>query len=228
MNAAQALYQQALNGPRPQERAQADASMHAAQQQALAAQHQVQAAQQQAQAARQQMLAANAALELAIAGPTQHALASALGKVEQARGQLQSSVATDKQTQIFAPTDGRVTLRNLEPGNLETPGLPIIRLAELRTVWIRVYVPEEQIGLIKVGQRADVTTDAYTRHHYTGRVIEIAQQPEFTPKNVQTEEERVKLVFGVKVEVDNPEKELKQGMPGDATIFCKIIMHSIS
>ena len=214
VNAAQALYQQALNGPRPQERAQADATMQAAQ-------HQAQAAQTTAQAAMQQMQAAKAALELGIAGPTGHALAAAQGRVEQAQGQLQTSTATDKQTQIFAPTDGRVTLRNLEPGDLETPGLPIIRLAELRTVWIRVYVPEEQLGLIQVGQHADVTTDAFTRHHYTGRVIEISQQPEFTPKNVQTQEERVKLVYGVKVEVDNPEKELKQGMPGDATIYVR-------
>lgn len=204
---AQARLQQAENGARPQEKEQADAAM-------LAARGQMQAAQQQVQAAK-------AALDLGIAGATKHALDSAKGKVVQAQGALATAAATHQQAQIFAPTDGRVTLRNVEPGDLVTPGLPIVRLAELKTVWIRVYVPEEQIGLIKVGQRADIRTDAYTNKHYTGRVIEISQVPEFTPKNVQTEEERVKLVFGVKIEIENPAFELKQGMPGDATISVK-------
>ncbi|OPZ86699.1 MAG: putative multidrug resistance protein EmrK [bacterium ADurb.Bin429] len=109
-------------------------------------------------------------------------------------------------------------LRNVEPGELVTPGQPIVRVAELRQVWLRVYVPEPQMGRIKLGQRAEITTDTYPTKRYAGTVIEIAQQPEFTPKNVQTKGERVKLVFGVKIAIENPEQELKPGMPADAVI----------
>jgi HlyD family secretion protein len=71
---------------------------------------------------------------------------------------------------------------------------------------------------VKLGQQADVISDTYPDRRYSGRVVEIAEQPEFTPKNVQTREERVKLVFGVKIEVANPNRELKPGMPADAVI----------
>ncbi|HEX2950817.1 MAG TPA: efflux RND transporter periplasmic adaptor subunit, partial [Armatimonadota bacterium] len=148
-------------------------------------------------------------------------LDAAKAKVNQARGSLQTADASERQTIITAPTDGRVTLRNVEPGEMVTPGLPIVRVAQLRRVWIRVYVPEETIGRIKVGERASVTTDAFPQHRFTGKVIEVAQEPEFTPKNVQTKEERVKLVYGIKIEVENPDNLLKPGMPGDAVIFVK-------
>jgi HlyD family secretion protein len=100
-----------------------------------------------------------------------------------------------------------------------TPGMPILRLSRLNTVWLRVYVPEQLVEKVKIGQRARVATDAGAT--YQGTVVEIAEEPEFTPKNVQTKEERVKLVFGVKIEVDNPEGTLKPGMPADAVIDVK-------
>jgi hypothetical protein len=98
------------------------------------------------------------------------------------------------------------------------PGTPIVRLAALERVWLRVYVSETELGRIKLGQRAGVTVDTYPGRIYRGRVIEIAQQAEFTPKTVQTKQEREKLVFGVKVEVENPEHDLKPGMPADGVI----------
>jgi HlyD family secretion protein len=138
--------------------------------------------------------------------------------VEQARGALQTIQASLKQTVIHSPSDGRVTLRNAEPGELVTPGMPIVRIADLRRVWLRVYVPAPQVGLLKLGQSAEVITDAFPEMLLTGQVIEIAEEPEFTPKNVQTKAERVKLVFGVKIEVENPDGRLKPGMPADAVI----------
>jgi len=97
------------------------------------------------------------------------------------------------------------------------PGMPIVRVAKLHDVWLRVYVPEPRIGLLRLGQQAKVTTDSSDRR-YPGRVVEIAQEAEFTPKNVQTRNERVKLVFGVKIAVENPDGSLKPGMPADAVI----------
>ena len=116
------------------------------------------------------------------------------------------------------PADARVTLRSAKPGDVATAGMPIVRIAELKTVWLRVYIPDTQVGLVKLGQHADITTDTYPNHRFSGTVTEINEQPEFTPKNVQTKDERVKLVFGVKITVDNPDQELKPGMPGDAVI----------
>ncbi len=188
---------EAQAGPRPQERREADAAVA------------------QAQA---QVDAARATLDLAQAGPRRETIDAAQARVAQARGTVKTAVTTREQTQIYAPTAGRVMLRNVEPGELVTPGLPIIKLAALQQVWLRIYVPEPRYGSVCIGQRAEVITDT-TNKRYTGTVTEIAQEPEFTPKNVQTTEERVKLVYGVKITIDNPTRALKPGMPADARIF---------
>ncbi len=194
--AAQRL-KEAENGARPEELKEAEAAVSAA---------------------GSQVKVAQASLDLARAGPRPETIAAARGRVEQARGALSTAQYLLGQTRIVSPTDGMVTLRNAEPGEVVTTGFPIIRLADLKKVWLRVYVPETGIGLVKLGQRAEVTVDSLPGRGFEGVVSEIAQKPEFTPKNVQTKEERVKLVFGVKVEVDNPGLDLKPGMPADAVI----------
>jgi HlyD family secretion protein len=165
-----------------------------------------------------QVKAAQAALDLAVAGPRRETIQGAEGRVAAARGALAAAEALAGQTRIIAPADGRIVLRNAEPGEVVTPGFPILRLAQLDRVWLRVYVPEQRIGALRTGQRATVTADAFAGRAFAGVVTEIAEKPEFTPKNVQTREERAKLVFGVKVEVENPGGELKPGMPADAVI----------
>jgi HlyD family secretion protein len=91
-------------------------------------------------------------------------------------------------------------------------------VARLDRVWIRVYIPEPDLPLVRVGQPAAVYVDAFPGRPFAGTVTEIGQQAEFTPRNVQTREERVKLVFAVKVTLENPERLLKPGMPADAKI----------
>jgi multidrug resistance efflux pump len=161
---------------------------------------------------------AQASLDLAVAGPRRETLRAAEARAEAARGAVAAAEALLAQTRIVAPTDGRVTLRNAEPGEVVTPGFPIVRIADLARVWLRVYVPEPQIGRVKTGQRAAVSVDAFPGRTFPGVVTEIAERPEYTPKNVQTRDERAKLVFGVKVEVENTGGELKPGMPADAVI----------
>ncbi len=179
----------------------------------------IQAGEASLRQARDQERAAKAALDLAVAGPRQEAIAAARAGVEQAQGVLRAARAQEGYTRVVAPVSGTATLRNVELGELVTPGLPIVRIAVLDKVWLRVYIPEREVGRVKLGQRAEVVCDSFPDRKYPGKVIEIAQEPEFTPKNVQTKEERVKLVFGVKVEVENPEHDLKPGMPADAAIF---------
>jgi HlyD family secretion protein len=183
LEAARQRLAEAEAGPREQETRAAEAAL--------------------AQAAAQ-VQAARAALDLAVAGPRRETLQAAEARAESARGTLAAAEALLAQTRIVAPSDGRVTLRNAEPGEVVTPGFPILRIADLSRVRLRVYVPQPQIGLVKLGQRASVSVDSFPERTFPGVVTEIAEKPEFTPKNVQTREERVKLVFGVKIEVENP------------------------
>jgi HlyD family secretion protein len=222
-HAARRRYEEALTGTRPQEKREALQQVEIARQklnEALSGARaqelrEVEAVVAEAQA---QADAAKAVLDLAIAGPRRETVRAAKARVEQAKGTLAAVSATRKETAIYAPASGVVTLRNVEPGELVTPGLAIVRMAKLKKVWLRVYVPEPQVGLVKLGQHAKVVTDTYPGKSYEGTVIEIAEKPEFTPKNVQTKQERVKLVFGVKIDIDNAHQELKPGMPADAWI----------
>jgi HlyD family secretion protein len=99
------------------------------------------------------------------------------------------------------------------------PGARILRIANLDEVTLTVYVPEPQIGRVKPGQRVRVEVDAYPGRQFEGRVSRVADEAEFTPKSVQTKEERVSLVFAVEIEIPNPDHALKPGMPADAWIF---------
>jgi len=168
--------------------------------------------------AQDQMRAVKAALDLVVAGPRAETIEAARARVAQAEAVLKAAQTQFGYTTIRAPVDGVVVLRAAELGELVTPGTPILRVSVIDRPWLRVYVPETDLGRVKLGQKADVISDTYPDRKYPGRVVEIAEQPEFTPKNVQTREERVKLVFGVKIEVENPNRELKPGMPADAVI----------
>ncbi len=142
---------------------------------------------------------------------------------------LQANVARDRaaltvaQTQfgytvLNSPQAGVVLRKHVEPGEMIAAGTPAVTIADLRNIWLKIYIPEPQLGRVKLGQTAEVTTDSYRGKVYRGTVTFINSEAEFTPKNVQTQEERVKLVFAVKITVDNPNKELKPGMPADARI----------
>ena len=108
---------------------------------------------------------------------------------------------------------------NVETGEYVAPGTPVVTVGDLENVWLRAYVQETDLGRVKVGQRVLVTTDTYPGKAYEGRVSFVASKAEFTPKNVQTQQERVKLVYRVKVDIPNPGMELKPGMPADAEIL---------
>ena len=226
---AQALYQQGAVSAQQVDHAQsardtARAQLRAAEERLAEAEagarvEEIRAAQAALRQAADQEQAAKAALDLALAGPRPQTVEAARARVEQAQGALRAARAQESYTRVLAPVSGTVTLRNVEIGELVVPGLPIARIAVLDKVWLRVYVPEREVGRVKLGQPAQVSCDSYPDKQYQGRVTEIAQEPEFTPKNVQTKEERVKLVFGVKIEVQNPDRDLKPGMPADAVIL---------
>ncbi len=146
-------------------------------------------------------------------------------KIERARAQLQQAkealaLAETRMgyAMLTSPLTGVVLSHNIEPGEFIAAGTPIVTVGDLAHVWLRAYVDETDLGRVKVGQAAKVTTDTYPDKDYEGRVSFIASQAEFTPKSVQTKKERVKLVYRTKITVDNPHMELKAGMPADARI----------
>ncbi len=120
---------------------------------------------------------------------------------------------------LLAPMDGIVTLRHREPGATVGPGAPVFTLMNPANRWVRIYVPENRVGQVRLGTPAAITTDSFPGKTYPGEVVFIASQAEFTPKTVQTTEERVKLVYAVKVRVSGDSGfELKPGMPADVRL----------
>ena len=154
-------------------------------------------------------------------GTRQEEIAVARANVVQARERRQLSRVNFDYTELRAPRAGVITVRQAELGEVMTPGSPVVTLADLEHVWMRAYVPETDLGRIRWGQPARLRTDTYPGKDYTGRISFIADKAEFTPKSIQTYKERVTLVYRIKIDVQNPNHELKPGMPADAVIDLK-------
>jgi multidrug resistance efflux pump len=175
-----------------------------------------QAAYIQAEAAVQ---VAEANLALVQANSTPEDIAIAQAQVTEAAAALAAlQVQLDKLT-LTAPRAGLVSQKLVNPGELAAPGAMLLELSDIDTVDLTVYIPETQIGHVKVGQKAQVEVDAYPGEIFEGQVSFIAPQAEFTPRNIQTQEERVNLVFAVKITLANPGHRLKPGMPADANLL---------
>lgn len=135
-----------------------------------------------------------------------------------ARDEAQAAVA---ETRIVAPLSATVTTRAAEPGELVFPGTPLVVLADLNRPYLRVYLPERDIGKVKLGDPARVYVDSFPKRPFEAAVTEVAKKAEFTPKDVHMPDERVTLVYSVKLEIRNPQGLLKPGMPADALIRWK-------
>lgn len=157
-------------------------------------------------------------LSLVLEGPRREEIELAAAKVEQAQKQLELAKTRLAYAQITAPIDGFVLSKNIEAGEYVSPGTPVVTIGELNQVWLKAYIAEPDLGRVKLGQKVSVTTDTYPNKTYRGSIGFIASEAEFTPKNIQTAEERVKLVYRIKIMIDNPSHELKPGMPADAAI----------
>ena len=146
---------------------------------------------------------------------------AAAAQLQLSRASLRTADVKLKDTVIYAPLNGVVLRKNSEEGETVGTGTMLFTIGDLENPWVKVYVKEDRLGFVKLGQRAEVRTDTYPGKVYDGTVTYISSEAEFTPKNVQTKEERVKLVFGVKVSVKNVNDELKPGMPVDVRILLK-------
>jgi len=144
-----------------------------------------------------------------------------IAQLRQTRAALAASQDRLRDMVITAPVSGVVLRKNSEAGETVAAGAAVYSLGDLENPWIRVYVKEDKLGLVKLGQKAEVMTDSFPNKTYLGIVTMISSEAEFTPKNVQTQEERVKLVFALKVSVKNENGELKPGMPADVKIILR-------
>jgi HlyD family secretion protein len=175
-------------------------------------------------AARAQVDQAKAAIKFAEASRLElkrreQELESRRAQVEQARGQLGITDVLLDDTTVAAPINGVVLVKSAESGEIIAAGTTIATLGDIDKPWLRGYVGEKDLGRVKLGMKVKVTTDSAPGKSYAGKITFIASEAEFTPKQIQTQEERVKLVYRIKIEVENPGHELKLNMPADAEIL---------
>jgi HlyD family secretion protein len=152
-------------------------------------------------------------------GPRKEDIEDARAQVEQASASLKLAETQFGYSELRSPLSGVVLVKSSEIGEVVNPGTSILTLADIENVWLKAYIPETELGRVKWGQEVQVTTDLHPEKVYKGRISFISSQAEFTPKQIQTEKERVTLVYRIKVDIPNPDRELKPGMPADGKIL---------
>jgi HlyD family secretion protein len=157
-------------------------------------------------------------LTLAVKGPRREDIAAASARVKAAEAALRLAESQLRDTKLYAPSSGVAQTRVLEPGDMAFPETPVYTIALTNPVWVRAYVPEPDLGKIKLGMSAKVSTDSYPGKVYEGWIGFISPTAEFTPKAVETLEVRTKLVYQARIYVCNPQNELRLGMPATVTI----------
>jgi HlyD family secretion protein len=236
LEAARALLAEMNAGSRPQEVAQGEAALWAAEERlsdalrdrdraqrlyegGAVSQESLDKAETAARVA--QAAADQAAEQLRILeeGPRAERVAAQRAVVAQAEAAVAQIDAALSNARILVPFPGTVTLKHREPGETVSSGFPVLTVMDPEDRWVRIYVPENRIGELQLGQEAVITSDTYADREYAGEVVFIADEAEFTPRNVQTPEERVKLVYAVKVRITrDPSYDLKAGIPADVVL----------
>lgn len=163
-------------------------------------------------------LAADEALSLKREGPTLSQVDAADAALAQAAAGVEGLEAARDELTLRAPITGTVMTISASKGELAAPGSALARVADLDEVEITIYVPETRIADLHVGQTAEVDVDAFEDETFEGELVHIASEAEFTPRNVQTEDQRANLVFAVRVRLDNADQKLRPGMPAVVTI----------
>jgi HlyD family secretion protein len=139
-------------------------------------------------------------------------------EIERERAQVALIDSQLGDTVAASPIDGVVLVKSANVGEILAPGTTVMTIGDIDHPWLRGYINERDLGRVKLGTKAKISTDSYPGKVYRGRISFIASEAEFTPKQIQTSEERVKLVYRIKIDVDNPQHELKSNMPADAEI----------
>ncbi len=145
-------------------------------------------------------------------------LKALLAQIDQAAAAMAIAQDDLNESRLRAPFNGFVSVKDVEEEEYVQAGAPVFTLMRLDRLWVKTYIPETYLGKVQIGREAQVISDTFPDKVYVGHVTYISQEAEFTPKNVQTHEERTKLVYRIKVSLDNPNQELKAGMPVDVLL----------
>lgn len=147
-------------------------------------------------------------------------------EIESAKANIKSLIASVdllkkniEDAKVYAPIDGFISKKFVEAGEIVSPQSSLMKISVLETVDLVIYLNEAELGKVKLGQNADIKIDTYKDKVYKGEIIYISPEAEFTPKNIQTQDERTKLVFAIKIRIPNQNFELKPGMPADASLI---------
>jgi len=221
LRAAEAQYKLTLEGARKEDITRAEASFESARNDLQRMEELFKTKsipQKQLDDARTRFTLAQQTLDKMKRGARKEEIALAKARRDQAEAQLSQLAKRAADCVITAPLDGTVINQFVEPGELVGPGTAVARIADLRELEVRVYVPETILPQLRLGSTASVQVDAFKNKQFNGRIVFISPTAEFTPKNIQTKDERVKLVFAVKLKVRNPDGALKAGLPADVTL----------
>ena len=139
-------------------------------------------------------------------------IAESKARLAQAKRSLARSRCAWRESEVTSPTDARVEVVSVRPGDLVAASRPVVTLLEASQLWVKVYVPEPDLGKIAVGQPATIQVDTFPGQNFNGSIEQISDQAEFLPRNIQTRDDRNHQVFGVKVRLDNNSGQLKSGM----------------
>lgn len=169
-------------------------------------------------AAEERFRQAQEAERLVLAGPRAEEIADARAQLAEAQARLEQIKVQLAEGEVKAPAAATIEVLSIRPGDLLMPNQAIARLLEKDQIFVRVYIPEPQLGLVKVGQKAKIKVDSFNDRAFDGVIEQINTQGEFTPRNIQSRDERNHQVFGVKVRIDNREGKLKAGMAADVTL----------
>jgi HlyD family secretion protein len=167
---------------------------------------------------REEVRAAGQELDLAVKGPRVEDIAAARAKLQAKEAAVTMARIQLKDTKVYAPVDGVIQDRIMEPGDMAFPNTPLLTLARTSPVWVRAYIPESNLGQIKLGMKAAISTDSFPGKRYRGWVGYISPTAEFTPKNVESPDLRTRLVYQARIFACNPQGELRLGMPATITI----------
>jgi HlyD family secretion protein len=148
----------------------------------------------------------------------QDELVARRAEIDRTRAQAGISQSQVSDTMVVTPIDGIVLSKSAEAGEVLAAGTTIVSIGDLEHPWLRAYINETDLGRVKLGTKVNLSTDSYPGKTYSGQISFISSEAEFTPKQIQTKEERVKLVYRIKIDVDNKSHELKNNMPVDAEI----------
>jgi len=163
-----------------------------------------------------QIVAAEAQVSGLKAGPSSEQIAALEANVRQAQASRDALLTQRDQMPVRSPLDGIVVEVSAHAGEVAAKGATLLNVANLDTVQLTVYLPEDELGRVALGQQVQVSVDSFPGQSFTATVVHVADQAEFTPRNIATQEERVNLVFAIELDLDNDEGRLKPGMPADA------------